>query len=116
MVTRIGDEVTDILIHSDRDGFKVYGGKQGTNYTICGQHGFTCELLFQNGAFDLAGVNGITLEALLAILIHRTRVLNAQFPCSENGYAIQHMEEALAHFEARTARRALRGVRGAALV
>jgi len=48
----------------------------------------------------------------LAILIHRTKVLDGKFGCDENKRAIQHMEEALVNFEVRIARRMVRGVEG----
>ncbi|MDV4239022.1 hypothetical protein [Acinetobacter baumannii] len=57
-------------------------------------------------------MNGITSEALLAILIHRTKILNNNFPCEENKRAITYMENALALFEQRTRDRQQRGVEG----
>lgn len=67
---------------------------------------------FQCGGVADNGVNGMTNEALLAILIHRTKFLDAKFPCDENRRAIQHMEEALVNLEVRSARRIVRGVEG----
>ena len=67
---------------------------------------------FQNGPVKVHGVNGVTSEALLAILIHRTKVLNDNFPCDENKRAISYMENALALFEQRTKARQARGVEG----
>lgn len=72
----------------------------------------TSTVLFQNGPVKEVGVNGVTNEALLAILIHRTKFLDAKFPCDENKRAIQHLEEALVNLEVRTARRIARGVEG----
>jgi len=67
---------------------------------------------FQKGPVASNGVNGITNESLLAILINRTKFLDSQFPCDENKRAIEHMERALVSFEVRTARRIARGVDG----
>lgn len=67
---------------------------------------------FQDGPIPANGVNGLTSEALLAILIHRTETLNGQFPCDENELAILHMKKALEAFDARTAKRRARGVEG----
>lgn len=67
---------------------------------------------FQLGPVPANGVNGLTNEALLAILIHRTKFLDAKFGCDENKRAIQRMEEALVNLEVRTARRMVRGVEG----
>jgi hypothetical protein len=69
-------------------------------------------LRFQHGGVAENGVNGITNEALLAILIHRTKHLNNKFACDENVRAITHMEEALVNLEVRSARRIVRGVEG----
>ena len=71
-------------------------------------------LEFQDGPVleQGVGVNGLTNEALLAVLIHRTQVLNTRFPCRENALAITKMEEALMWFEKRTADRRARGVEG----
>ena len=69
-------------------------------------------LNFQHGTVAEAGINGVTNETLLAALIHRTKVLNAKFPCRQNSIAITKMEEALMWFENRTAERQKRGVEG----
>ena len=69
-------------------------------------------LEFQHGTVPEAGINGVTNETLLAVLIHRTRVMNAKFPSRQNSIAITKMEEALMWFENRTAERKARGVEG----
>ena len=72
----------------------------------------TTYLEFQNGAVKEAGVNGLTNEALLAALIHRTNVLNNRFPCRENALAITNMEQALMWLEKRTNDRKAHQVEG----
>ncbi len=72
----------------------------------------TLPIQFQLGPVKEHGVNGITNEALLAVLIHRTNILNNNFPCDENKRAISYMENALALFNKRTADRQRRGVEG----
>lgn len=67
---------------------------------------------FQRGPVPANGSNGLTNEALLAILIHRTKYLDSQFPCVQNRHAIQKMEEALELFLARTKDRQARNVEG----
>jgi hypothetical protein len=69
-------------------------------------------LQFQDGPVQENGVNGITNEALIAVLLHRINVLNQKFFCKENERALVHLEDALNALEARTARRVLRGVEG----
>ena len=70
------------------------------------------EIHFQKGPVKTNGVNGITSEALLAILIHRTEVLNGNFPCAENEAAISGLKAALDAFESRTRDRIARNVEG----
>jgi len=83
----------------------------GHYYDVIAGEGIT-PIHFQNGPVKENGVNGVTSEALLAILIHRTKVLDSNFPCEENKRAITHMENALALFEQRTKNRLARGVEG----
>lgn len=106
-------------IHTDHNGVAVNAiseladgtDVEGHQYDIiAGTNSIT--LQFQHGAVAENGVNGITNEALLAILIHRTKYLETRFECGENKRAIAHMEDALANLEARTARRMARGVEG----
>lgn len=67
---------------------------------------------FQLGPVKEVGVNGVTSEALLAIVLHRLRVLNAKFPCRENSLAITNLEQGLMWLEQRTRNRQMRGVEG----
>jgi hypothetical protein len=83
-------------------------------FTTAGIHNGSIQ--FQRGPVPENGVNGVTNECLLHVLLHRTRFLNAKFPCAENQLAIQHMEEALAYFNMRTAARITRGVEGKEVV
>jgi len=70
------------------------------------------DINFQYGPVSEGGVNGLTNEALLAILIHRTKGLNKKYPCRENSIAITNMEQALMWFEKRTEDRLDCGVEG----
>ena len=68
---------------------------------------------FQNGPIAEAGVNGITQEALLAIVIDRLRSFqNGPFKCRENAIALTDCEEALMWLQRRTVARIKRGVEG----
>ena len=69
-------------------------------------------LTFQQGAVKEVGMNGLTSEALLQILIHRTECLDVEFPCKENTTAIRAMTDALNAFNERTENRMKRGVEG----
>ena len=70
------------------------------------------DINFQEGPVPDKGVNGLTNEALLSILIHRTEILDSNFSCDENKVALAAMRCALVHFEVRTARSMVRGVEG----
>lgn len=86
------------------------------------------EIRFQNGPVS-EGFNGITNEALLAVLIDRMRgfqglhpltpeqqakpqFLVAPFCCRENAIALTHLEDALHWLQHRTRQRLARGVEG----
>lgn len=105
-------------IHTDTNGVYVNSihsvndqNTEGHKYQI--GHGATMTYInFQNGPVKEVGVNGVTNESLLAILINRITYLNSRFSCEENEFAMIHLKEALAHLEARTFRRIQRGVEG----
>lgn len=62
---------------------------------------FRQEILFQNG-FTQDGVNGITNEALMAVLIHRISAQNSSYPSPYNEMAIKGLQLGLACLNART--------------
>jgi hypothetical protein len=68
---------------------------------------------FQNGPIKEAGVNGITHEALLAILIDRLEHFqNGQFANKFNASALGHLQQAQDALLSRTRERMSRGVEG----
>jgi hypothetical protein len=68
---------------------------------------------FQNGPLKEAGLNGISDEALIAIVIDRLEGFNTgPFRCRENSLAITNLEQALMWLQKRTAGRQRRGVEG----
>ncbi len=68
---------------------------------------------FQNGPILESGVNGITQEVLLAILIDRLKAFHAgPYSCDENYEALTHCRLALRALNARTIRRMNEGVEG----
>ena len=72
-------------------------------------------ILFQNGPIKEAGLNGITQEALLAIVIDRLRSFQAgPFACVSNQTALVKCKEALDALKFRTTCRLARGVEGKA--
>lgn len=68
---------------------------------------------FQKGPVKEAGCNGITGEALIAIVIDRQRSFQAgPFSSADNQEALVHLESALAALQKRTRERLARGVEG----
>ena len=71
------------------------------------------EVRFQNGPIEEAGVNGVTQEILLAIVIDRLRSFQSgPFSSRENALALTKCEEALHWLQQRTIDRMRRGVEG----
>lgn len=87
--------------------------------------GFGQKILFQNGPIGEVGINGISNEALIAIVIDRLRGFQYQrtendefknvpgpFACRENALALTHLEDAMHWLQHRTRERLKRGVEG----
>jgi len=71
-----------------------------------------CVIEFQAGPIPEYGVNGLTNEVLIDVLVERIGRLNKMFPCRENSLAITKLEEANHWLNARTARRQAVGIEG----
>jgi len=73
----------------------------------------TIDIRFQNGPLQEVGANGISNEALLAVVIDRMRGFESgQFACRENALALNKLEEAMMWLQKRTRDRMDRGVEG----
>lgn len=73
----------------------------------------TCAVNFQNGGLADVGPNGITEQALLAIVLDRLRGFQTgPYSSRENSIMITKLEEALMWSEKRANDRARRGVEG----
>lgn len=71
------------------------------------------KLKFQKGPLGAVGVNGITHEVLLAVLIDRLKGFQGgKFACRENALALTKLEEAVHWLNSRTRERIVRGVEG----
>lgn len=80
---------------------------------ISEKHGRNCIISFQNGPIAEVGVNGISNEALLAIV--EDRLLGFQsgpFACRENAVALTKLQESMMWLQKRTRDRMARGVEG----
>lgn len=68
---------------------------------------------FQNGPIEEDGVNGISVEALIAINIDRLKGFQSgQFATEDNQRALEHLQAALGFLQKRTRDRLARGVEG----
>lgn len=90
--------------------YEITGFDPGVNF-VAGLGHITIH--FQNGPINENGVNGLTQEALLAIVADRLRSFQAgKFACRENAFALTKVEEAMQWLHARTRGRMVRGVEG----
>lgn len=83
-------------------------------YEITSNNGEVNQYLdFQEGSIPEVGLNGLTNEALLAVVIDRLRDAQAgPFPCRQNALALTKAEEALMWLHNRTTERIARDVEG----
>jgi hypothetical protein len=64
---------------------------------------------FQKGAVAETGPNGISIESILAVAIHRLEGFQSgPYPCAENAAALDHLQRALRNLQKRTIERATR--------
>lgn len=72
-----------------------------------------CSIQFQNGPIKECGVNGISNEALLAVVEDRLKGFQSgEFACRENALALTKIQEAMMWLHSRTRERMARGVEG----
>lgn len=77
------------------------------------ESGMHIELCFQHGPITEVGTNGVTHEALIAIIIDRLKGFQSgKYACRENALALTKLEEAAMWLNERTRQRELRGVEG----
>jgi hypothetical protein len=102
--------LNDDLVITVRDNAGAGGANH--HYKITGTT-IEVDIEFQNGPVFEAGFNGITNEALLAILKHRMEGFQSgKFACIENQVALNHINSALETLKSRTNARVARGVEG----
>lgn len=91
-----------------------YGARPANGAPMLGKDGGACLLIpFQTGPVREVGVNGLTNEALLAIVQDRLeRYQDGPLACPQNAAAWSSVRTALAHLHMRTRDRMARGVEG----
>lgn len=114
-------ELTDHIVDGDSANHQVKievldepgAGWACHRYEISDRRGCLAKINFQNGPIKDVGVNGVTQEALLAIVIDRLRSFQAgPYACDDNQWALEHLEAALGFLQKRTRARIARGVEG----
>lgn len=71
------------------------------------------EINFQKNPIQEVGVNGISMEALLAIVVDRLEGFQSgEYACEENQHALDSVRSALIALKIRTRERCERGVEG----
>lgn len=111
--------INDHVIHQDNDLLTITvvdaPGAGGANheYVVSTLEDTLATINFQNGPINEAGINGVTHEVLLAIVMDRLRSFQAgPYACKANACALTHIEEALHWLQQRTLERMRRGVEG----
>lgn len=86
-------------------------------YQIDVPDGPRCIINFQNGPVGEVGVNGLSNEALIAVVMDRLRSFQqGSYACRENACALTKLEEGLHWLQSRTNARVRRGVEGKSIV
>lgn len=120
-------EIRDHKVNEINDGLSVravdqpgHGGahhRYDVSWVEQDGRAYMLPIAFQNGTLREAGVNGVTHEALLAVVADRLRSFQAgPFACRENALALTKIEEAMHWLHARTRARLNRGVEGSHVV
>ena len=93
--------------------YEIRGFSTETNPSHDDRSDAEAVILFQNGPINEVGVNGVTHEALLAIVADRLRSFQqGPFASRYNALALTHIEEAQNWLNRRTLERMRRGVEG----
>lgn len=91
--------------------YVIYAPNDGVNQEL--NAALACHINFQNGAILEAGMNGISNEALLAVVEDRLKGFQSgQYACRENAIALTKLQEAMHWLHHRTRERVARGVEG----
>lgn len=108
---KINDVEKQLVIEADERN--EFGASHNYEIKIGTEGPTVAKMQFQNGPIAEHGVNGMTNESLLAIVIDRLEgFLAGKFPSRETALAKTKLEEALMWLNKRTLDRQSRGVEG----
>lgn len=106
-VNPANDRIEVVVLDEPGPGGACHG------YEVCVPDGRNTKISFQNGPIAEEGVNGVTHEALISILLDRLRAFQAgPYAGRENALALTKLEEAQMWLHSRTRARMARGVEG----
>lgn len=116
-------EITSHKVNECNEALKIHVLDQPGSGGACHEYALSVQsekvgfplvtLKFQNGPIKEVGTNGITHEALLAILEDRLQSFqNGPYACSENATALTYIQCAQNMLKSRTTARMNRGVEG----
>lgn len=118
-------EITTHAVNGLNEALKIFVMDTPGAGNACHEYEIACELPntqgynvlsivdFQNGPIAEAGINGVSNEALLAIVRDRLEGFQSgAYACSENAYALAYVQYAMMWLKDRTAARTARGVEG----
>lgn len=117
-VNGCNDEIEISVLDAQGDGganhlYLIEGVDPSKNKSWKGRKFRSTAILFQNGPIPQNGTNGVTQEALLAILIDRLEGFQGgKFSCLENEIALGHLRSAQGILKQRTRDRVKRQVEG----
>ncbi|UNA01564.1 hypothetical protein MG295_00147 [Bacillus phage vB_BcgM] len=98
------DEPKPNYVHNAPHRFQVVGTEDRDTLAL---------IRFQEGAIKEHGVNGVTNEDLIAMIMKRIECFQeTKFACDDNEEALKGLRKALYHLTARTRERKARGVEG----
>lgn len=97
--------------------YEISGFNQNNNPSMSGQPyaigAPPCAILFQNGPLKEFGPNGISHEALIAVVMDRLHSFQSgPFACADNAEALEGLQKAMRALQRRTVARIMRGVEG----
>lgn len=93
--------------------YGIYGFHTATNASSHDKDKTCVKIDFQCGPIGEVGKNGVTNEALLAIVLDRLTCFQlGPFACVENAVALEKVREAMQALHSRTSERLSRGVEG----
>jgi hypothetical protein len=105
-------ENTVKILHEDENQM-AYGAPHNYQFKNAGSGEFLGELKFQKGGIKDVGINGVSNENLLAMVLERLECFQkGDYACEENAQAVAKIKEALLWMKKRTLDRELRGVEG----